>query len=55
METVGSQIGTGYNSRLYKSRYEPLHGISNNVVSGTSKASDQPARMRTLIRALLAV
>ena len=30
--------------------YEPWHEISNNVVCKTSKASDQPARMRSLIR-----
>ena len=32
-------------------RYEPVHEISNNVVCATSKASDQPAHMRSLIRA----
>ena len=31
--------------------YEPWHEISNNVVCATSKASDQPAHMRSLIRA----
>ena len=31
---------------------KPRHGISNNVVCATSKASDQPARMRSLIRAV---
>ena len=31
--------------------YEPVHEISNNVVGATSKASDQPAHMRSLIRA----
>ena len=31
--------------------YEPPHEISNNVVCATSKASDQPAHMRSLIRA----
>ena len=31
--------------------YEPWHVISNNVVSATSKASDQPAHTRSLIRA----
>ena len=31
--------------------YEPVHGISNRVVCATSKASDQPAHMRRLIRA----
>ena len=30
---------------------EPQHEISNNVVCVTSKASDQPAHMRCLIRA----
>ena len=30
---------------------EPWHGISNNVVCANSKASDQPAHMRRLIRA----
>ena len=29
---------------------EPVHEISNNVVCATSKASDQPAGMRSLIR-----
>ena len=28
---------------------EPVHEISNNVLCGTSKASDQPAHMRSLI------
>ena len=31
--------------------YEPWHEIFNNVVCVTSKASDQPAHMRSLIRA----
>ena len=31
--------------------YEPWHEISNNVVCATSKASDQPAHTRSLIRA----
>ena len=30
---------------------EPVHEISNNVICATSKASDQPAHMRSLIRA----
>ena len=30
---------------------EPWHEISNNVVCATCKASDQPARMHSLIRA----
>ena len=31
--------------------FEPVYGIFNNVVCGTSKASDQPAHTRSLIRA----
>ena len=31
--------------------YEPRHEISSNVVCVTSKGSDQPAHMRSLIRA----
>ena len=30
---------------------EPVHEISNNVVCATSKASDQPALTRSLMRA----
>ena len=33
-----------------KNTYEQPHEISNNVVCGTSKASDQPAHTRSLIR-----
>ena len=32
-------------------RNEPRHEISNNVICATSKASDQPAHARSLIRA----
>ena len=32
---------------------EPVNEISNNVVCATSKASDQPAHMRSLIRAFV--
>ena len=31
---------------------KPVHEISNNVICATSKASDQPAHTRSLIRAL---
>ena len=34
-----------------KLTFEPVHEISNNVVCATSKASDQPAHTRSLIRA----
>ena len=36
---------------LTKKTNEPVHEISNNVVCATSKASDQPAHTRSLIRA----
>ena len=36
---------------LFLPVYEPQTDKSNNVVCGTSKASDQPARMGSLIRA----
>ena len=36
----------------FEIQYEPVHEISNNVVCATSKASDQPAHTRSLIRAL---
>ena len=32
-------------------KFEPQHELSNNVVHTTSKASDQPAHTRSLIRA----
>ena len=35
---------------ITKILYEPVHEISNNVVCVTSKASDQPAQTRSLIR-----
>ena len=40
---------------LKKSIIEPQHEISNNVVCATSKASDQPAHMRSLIRAFASI
>ena len=36
---------------LQHNKFEPRHEISTNVVCGTSKASDQPAHSRSLIRA----
>ena len=32
-------------------KYEPPHEVSNNVVCVTSKGSDQPVHMRSLIKA----
>ena len=40
------ELKTGSNLMI-----EPRHEISNNVVCATSKGSDQPAHMRSLIRA----
>ena len=40
-----------YSIPFTKLSYEPVHEISNNVVCATSKASDQPAHTRSLIRA----
>ena len=37
--------------RKIATAYEPRHEFSNNVVCATSKASDQPAHTRSLIRA----
>ena len=34
-----------------RNTFEPVHEISNNLVCATSKASDQPAHTRSLIRA----
>ena len=35
---------------IFREGNEPQHEISNNLVCATSKASDQPAHMRSLIR-----
>ena len=37
-------------SKIVVTLNEPRHGISNHVVCATSKASDQPAHTRSLIR-----
>ena len=56
-ETVGGVAYTRYLLLLKEGRkkpntiYEPRHEISNNVVCATNKVSDQPAHMRSLIRA----
>ena len=38
-------------SFLLNNKFEPVHEISNKLVCATSKASDQPAHTRSLIRA----
>ena len=43
-----------YSCSIFRPKHtiiEPVHEISNNGVCGTSKASDQPAHTRSLIRA----
>ena len=37
--------------KSHATAHEPVHEISNNVLCATSKASDQPAHTRSLIRA----
>ena len=44
-------LGRGHGCIFFGTINEPVHEISNNVVCATSKASDQPAHMRSLIRA----
>ena len=44
-------LSTLHRKRHMPESYEPVHEISNNVVCATSKASDQPAHTRCLIRA----
>ena len=38
-------------AKLHSVAFEPQHENSNNAVCATSKGSDQPAHMRSLIRA----
>ena len=46
-------MSTSHDGSLRHQRiFEPVHEISNNVVCATSKASDQPAHTRSLIRAI---
>ena len=40
-----------HTGRSQSQQFKPVHEISNNVVCATSKASDQPALMRSLTRA----
>ena len=44
-DKIGHQHATAF------IKTEPVHEISNNVVCATSKAIDQPAHTRSLIRA----
>ena len=46
------QLGSVVQEEMsFKDINEPVHEISNNVLCVPSKASDQPAHMRSLIRA----
>ena len=50
--TLGDkELNTQSHSSMFFHINEPVHEISNNVVCATSKASDQPVHMRSLIRA----
>ena len=44
-------FNTSFLKIYIKFKIEPVHEISSNMVCATSKASDQPAHMRRLIRA----
>ena len=44
-------IAMTVNKEKISLNYEPVHEISNNVACATSKASDQTAHTRSLIRA----
>ena len=46
-----SNFQTMKTAERYEILLEPVHEISINVVCATSKASDQPAHTRSLIRA----
>ena len=46
----GINVSVVYFSTVNRNN-KPVHEISNNVVCATSKASDQPAHTRSLIRA----
>ena len=53
---TGGQISIFYVfaliSLFHSFPFEPVHKISNNVICATSKALDQPAHTRSLIRAI---
>ena len=51
MMPIGDPMEDFFSIIPLPSLYEPQHEISNNVVFATNKASDQPAHMRSLIRA----
>ena len=59
MTELGIEISNNCSRRIFKYLkglatskipFEPVREISNNVVCATSKASDQPAHTRSLIR-----
>ena len=49
--TTTTQANQNLPGKCHINIIEPWHGISNNVICATSKASDQPAHTRSLIRA----
>ena len=46
-----TRMQRGFNASFSDLKNEPVHEFSNNVVCETSKASDQPAHTRSLMRA----
>ena len=51
MQPLNAENYIHFLSYFYQGTYELRHEISNNLVCATSKASDQPAHTRSLIRA----
>ena len=51
LEQLSRPLSNNMAIKLYTTKLTPVHEITNNVVCGTSKASDQPAHTRSLIRA----
>ena len=48
---ITDRVNVFTSENIVNDKIEPVHEISNNVVCATSKASDQPAHTRSLIRA----
>ena len=51
IEAFNIKSTSRYLNDISNIKYEPVHENSNNVLCATSKASDQPAHTRSLIRA----
>ena len=51
VNSTGAYLVLYHQYNMNRLKNEPVHEISNNVLYATSKASDQPGHMRSLIRA----